>query len=982
MDEFDIKNYFMYREPIGKIENFYKLSDKMNAIDLLNNDCVFDEAVSIASSSIRETINKVKNGTASTKEQRNINKSIFQYYDRYNTRTTPFGIFSSIGAGYFSRDNDSINKKDKYKKNVDIDLLWAYKLIRKIEDIDISSLKLKLNNALQKVGNYWLLDTRVKFGLTNNDLEIRDNIRIKNTVLLEYIANHLKTSTSFNELVDIISKRFKKSKTEVRLYVNKLVEQEFLVTELKFSLINDSPLTDIIKILDKNKKYDEINKKLVYIRNLIRNYEEVDLGKGQKYLVKIENEMKKIVENKNYLRIDLYNQKVKKISKEMKILFNDTLKVLSAFSYSDVDKEKIQEYHEKFIAKYGYEQLVPLQLLINKTSGLGLPENFEYGITNKSTIRNQELDDFFTKKIEDSLRNGTNIEIVDDDLRKYSNRSSKQLSGELYTFYYPSKNIIELGSVGISQQIGNTFGRFHAKFNRKIINKNTEELKNALYKAYPDAMLVQVNEVPYYGANANVQVENDLNVPHLELHNYSDIDDITINDIYVGANNKELYFYSKTHKKRLIFIMNNMFNYTNGSNLLRFMIEVSSFKYKSITPIYAETFEKYNHTPAVVYKNAILKPETWNLKKINLNKLSDLKDWLIKYQVPRIVRMKFGDYIILLDLNRDWDLNILQREIKKRRIVQLLKVEATDELSELVIPFTRKNISSQLVEDIPKNNYYSLKTIKEKYFFVKLIIDGKQQDNFLKMKLPVFLNNMKLEKNQYWFFIRYQDDNKNSIRIRIGYDSNKQLSNIYMNFIKWANDARKQMIISNYEISEYIPETYRYGGQQYSDVIHKFFYYDSILSLVILQSNKKIVETAISIIRLFEDLEMPTDEQKKLVDNLYDNAVPNREYEKKYHSIINEIVNYFYFSRTDSVSDQFSKKNMSKITQKLKDVLHKKDLTANKSRILGSLVHMRCNRVCGINSDMEKQIMFLIYKVINATRYLNKNVRGGENELL
>ena len=61
--------------------------------------------------------------------------------------------------------------------------------------------------------------------------------------------------------------------------------------------------------------------------------------------------------------------------------------------------------------------------------------------------------------------------------------------------------------------------------------------------------------------------------------------------------------------------------------------------------------------------------------------------------------------------------------------------------------------------------------------------------------------------------------------------------------------------------------------------------------------------------------------------------------------------------------------NMKIITEEVSSVLKQEDLTTDWQRILGSLIHMRCNRVYGINSELERKTMFIVDKVVNSKRY-------------
>ncbi|MCB4932155.1 lantibiotic dehydratase [Streptococcus mutans] len=426
-----------------------------------------------------------------------------------------------------------------------------------------------------------------------------------------------------------------------------------------------------------------------------------------------------------------------------------------------------------------------------------------------------------------------------------------------------------------------------------------------------------------------------------------------------------------------------MFNYINGSKLLRFLLEVSNSDFQNITPITLGSLDSYNHVPAIIYKDIIIKPETWNIRKSEAKTLDSLKNWLTNNNVPPFVRMKYTDQIIYLDLSRTIDLTMLFQSIKKHSFIQLLDVHSVctndTEILELVVPFTRSDVNAHQIYHYAQN-IYTLEDSgsKEKYFYAKIYVNKQRQTSFLQKEYPLLLKYLKLPENLQWFYIRYKDDGKDSIRLRIRYVEDKQLVQLYSRFIEWATKARKNIQISGYEISEYIPESARYGGKKYSSIIHSFFYYDSILDLLLQKKAEQTIEvrTSLSIIRMFLMMKLSLQDQQKLIKNLFDGK-HKLKYEKEYHNSISLLLDNLCTKNQTDEADIFCVMNMKKITEKISSVLKQKDLTTDWQRILGSLIHMRCNRVYGINSELERKTMFIVDKVINSKRYTDMFLEVG-----
>ncbi|WP_290032895.1 lantibiotic dehydratase [Ligilactobacillus cholophilus] len=974
MNNYDLSNYFMYREPLGNLNNFLKIKNFNDLLFAYKNDAIFKEGTLLASPSLVSSIKKLDQDFINKKKIRKIRRSLFQYYSRYNTRTTPFGIFSCVGIGNFI-DNIRENDKKNYYKKVNADSLWMYKLYNKIKnDPDVyKNINLIINNALQKNDNYWFLDTRTNGGLTKDNNFSKD-IKIRSNNLIDRIMYLARKPIKIQKLTKIISKEFSLPAEKVFNFIKKLERKELLISEFNFSLISTDPLVHLINLCEKYHLSKSFIDELEDIKQLMKQYENLELGNGEELIKELKYRMENLVENKEYLRVDLFNSQKKYINLDLKKSLEEVIAILDSISFDTNSKEVLKQYHEQFIGTYGYEQLVPIQQLLNSSSGIGFPSNYEDKNEKLlSNQRNNKIKNFFLREIADALNKNKSIKLTKNKVKEFGldeNFRPGQLSGDLYTLYDKSTGRFELSGANISPNVGASFGRFYNGLGNDIMQKNSDLLNKTIHKTFADTIIAQIDEIPYYGRSANVQMCNDLDDMKLELRNYSDNSkkSILLSDIYVGATSEELYFYSKKYKKKIIFVMNNMFNYQKGSKLLRFLIEVSNFKFSGVTPIISDIFDEFKHTPAVMYKNIVLRPETWNIKEEEISSVDDLKKWICKNNVPNLVKLKYFDHTIYLNLHRQIDLKILYENIKKYSLVELLKATNKNRNIELVIPFINKNVKSNMVNYVPEN-IYSVNNVDRNYFYVKLIINKDNQNAFIKNELFKLLNYLGVKGQDKWFFIRYKEEGKDSIRLRIKCDET-QKGDLYLKFTKYMPLLYKTFTISDFQVTQYIPEIYRYGGEKYLCVIHDFFYFDSILAILIIKQNKHTkIFTALSILYFLKNIGLTINEQRFLISNLYNPTESNREYEKKYHESINKIVNHLYNHDDKTNVESFCDKNMKDITLKLKVMLKNSDLTTSKWRIIGSLIHMRCNRVFGINSKVEKEIMFIVNKILASKRY-------------
>lgn len=89
-------NEFMIRLPFQDEQFKRNALDIQNNLDVLMGNSIFCEQLLIASQSLFELFEKNKFEELSSKKQRNFVTSMTSYINRSATRTTPFGLFSSL----------------------------------------------------------------------------------------------------------------------------------------------------------------------------------------------------------------------------------------------------------------------------------------------------------------------------------------------------------------------------------------------------------------------------------------------------------------------------------------------------------------------------------------------------------------------------------------------------------------------------------------------------------------------------------------------------------------------------------------------------------------------------------------------------------------------------------------------------------------------------------------------------------------------
>lgn len=149
-----------------------------------------------------------------------------KYATRRATRTTPFGLFSSVGIGSFSDKNHlSFNQHSFYKK-ARVDFEWLYQLIRKLENEYTDRLSFTLNSACYIKGDraYLLYSTDGK----------SEEVSVRATSVFYLINELCGESAAYQDIIRCLIDNYPNTPiNKINQYVADLIDKEFLISNLR-----------------------------------------------------------------------------------------------------------------------------------------------------------------------------------------------------------------------------------------------------------------------------------------------------------------------------------------------------------------------------------------------------------------------------------------------------------------------------------------------------------------------------------------------------------------------------------------------------------------------------------------------------------------------------------------------------------------------------------------------------------------------------
>ncbi|MGE7315995.1 lantibiotic dehydratase [Staphylococcus capitis] len=981
---FNTSSYYIIRAPLlpVSIYNTYLKNDEIDYSSFFQNK-IIEETILTTTYHLYQSLTNIS-FDSETKKVRNAKESFLKYLIRMSTRGTPYGLLSGVSLGQLAEKTNIqiLEDVNYYYKSVKIDGSWLSKLIHFLE----SNYDYYQDSYVIWNERNYITDLRIY--LDNQTCLIQENnkelVSIKNNDLLKFIKQSLQEDLTFKDLIKLISEKFLiNDEQEIKSFIQNLLDKEIIFTSLRTALKKENPL-DYLLCFYRDFDNDFI-RSLQLIHFEMMKYQIMEIGKGKKPFLRIRELMSHLFKAKEYIQIDTKIQtKNNYLSKKIARNISEAAYLLWLLSPDDLGISTNHDFHYSFLEKYGLEQIVNLKELLSDINGMGYCTNEDKPIKNNSS--------FLKEKYYYALSHKEEIEITENDFLDLEKKNTipierAPLSSEIYSeFYYGNiingyDEFLVISPIVSSFNAGATMGRFSQEIDRDI----RKQLDNEIYEQYIEysnennTEVIHINEIPKYARNLNINHSGTIKFKELDLD--MPCSSIALDDLYVGSTFDKLYLFSKTLNSRILFITHSMLNYVLCSNLYRFLREVSLGTTKFIQPIKDDGIEGFNYCPRIRYKNVILKPATWKLNN-DMFSSSEKENWIEQfhkiqqfYNIPNDVNMAFGDNRLTINLSNDAHISILKKEIEKQGRVCLLEdfisKSNNDRVIEIVTPIYRKAKSNETRITIPKNIYKRLET-KREWLSIHLYIDESYQNEFLIQYILPCLR--ELFDNNYlesFFFIKYRE-NDHFIKLRLLSKSNDSI-HLYHEIMQLKQKWLKESELSTYAIVEYQPEINRYGGIETIEIIEDYFMYDSWLAIHIIDQTfnyPKEFIVAITIIFLINELDISQEEIDEIRHNNVENLYRNneiREYKNEMFKLTNPRDNYCYLHAKLPKLHQILYNNYKEI-EKLKVALSR-GLSTPRAHIIGSLIHMRCNRVFGVNRDKEKFVLSIFNEIEKTKKY-------------
>lgn len=683
-----MKNYYKnFKEVIFRTP-FFSLNKLINDLQKLDCDDNYirelvsrndvQEAIFFASPSLYESIKKIQNCTLSIKEQKRVFYSIVKYITRMSSRCTPFGLFAGCSIASIGNSPTEIllSNENQYKKHIRLDMHFLCNLAFYLaQNTDVKNRILYYTNSTcYRVGE------QIRYiEYKNNDGARKYHISsVHYTEALSIILNLAKDGVSINSLISQCADK-NIDTTGIREYIEELIKNQILISELEPNVTGEDYLSSLIKILSKYNDLSNYVSPLKHLQEHLNNISSEHIGTGVHSYINLEQVIKNLnVPYKRQLlfQCDLFkpcrNATINsKIQKQIAELF--TYKLYNIYQdYSRMLRDVLNLFYSR------YEEMeIPLLKMLDIDIGIDYKHiisggedplldgiNFKSAKSMQNTVHWDHFQETILKKVLKAYSDGkSEVELVQADF-EHSDTSWEKMPNTVAALCEVWSNsqdneLIYLRSVtGLSA--ASTLSRF-SHLNKSILSSvlsitdKEEELlsedTDAIYAEFvhlPEPRvgnilarpILRKYEIPF-GAQSKINKEN---IIHLD-------------ELYVSLKNDKLVLRSRKLNKQIIPILTNAHDFSYRTIPIYEFLCCLHIQYENndIAFMLSPIFNSFPFLPRIRYKNIILSPSKWQIETEKYKSIFDnaIKSKNIRKAIEWRYRMGIPQYVLLLDKKGD-----------------------------------------------------------------------------------------------------------------------------------------------------------------------------------------------------------------------------------------------------------------------------------------------------------------------------------------
>ncbi|MFC9437654.1 lantibiotic dehydratase [Nocardia sp. NPDC057030] len=834
-------------------------------------DATLRAAITLATPSLGGLLDRVRRGELEgikAAQLRRAALAVLRYDIRRRTRPTPFGVFSGVAGGRF----DSSAKLDRgtgHRTRTHADMQWLLGVVHELQAIPelLPSLRVRAHPALTHRGDRVVLDCPSPLGAPLNGAT-RAVVSVRNSPVVDMVLRAAGRTIPVDELTAATAARFGAPPQRAAQLIGRLVEQEFLLTDLRPPLDGSDPLCHVIDVLAAvDQPAEPISAALRALReidDLRKTGDQSPLGPGTAQLVSTAEIANRLYDYETPLHIDTALDIDIKLPNEVRADIERAAELMWRMSANKLGLVALRDYHEKFLERYGSDRLVGIRELLDPARGLGAPAGYSWptgdeAAPDQTISRDPARIRLLHRLIGNALRDGAvEVELTDamiDELITDETPAVDVPNSCEITFHViaPSLDALSAGDFRIvlapspgSHQAGATLARF-ADLLAPDIRATAAAESRAVPVHITDAMRVDLSFMPRSGKAANLTntMAHSGKRISVGLSDATGIDELALADVAIGATTERMCAVHLPTGREIVPVLDNMISpMTQAPNVSRLLWEISLEGQRLWEPWTWAGLAELPFVPRVRHGRIVLAPAVWRMDVLTGVPERDfgaaVRRWRREWRVPKRILAVQMDQRLLFDLTDPAHLELLCDELRKDPAIVAHEVPGDENnydgidghAMEIVVPLSRRDTR-------PPRTAHGGYTETERtpaglgsdWLFLELYLPTSSQSDFIRTQLPELAEQAHAHGCDRWFFIRYTDPNGAHLRVRFHGEPHDLWGGAAQAIGRKLDSLQHSGLIRTHRVNQYDAEVERYGGEAAMAAAERVFEADSLAAI-------------------------------------------------------------------------------------------------------------------------------------------------------
>lgn len=792
-----------------------------NLHDLLSRNPEVLEAISFASKDLYHTyLSWLENGYMPDLK---LLVTLYKYVSRMASRATPFGSFAGVCMGHINDNTSTLTLTGHATIYARVSLDHLMRQLHQLQQSQdwLNDIVFYTNNSIYAVGGYFRY---IRFE-TVKDKRTFFQVKLKINPLLKLLYDYAREGRTFSELITFLMD-FDIERNEITAYLSKLLDNQFLISELEPTILEDQ---DIHKLTHKLKGTDAAVVEMRDLLTLSSCSNRIATLDEFPFNVVLPQVDKKFIAKE----VNLKQSVIQLIARE--------LCELHPLFTSSIPQE-LQVFIQKFKRRYEMME-VPLLEVLDGDLGIGYGDldnqyKREHPLINNLDIsegKKQLTSTLEEQVMTNALFSGSrhiDLETIYPLLEKRQENSAVAPTcyaiGNLLT-----KKVEDLDNGNFQFHLAACSGSSAVNLMSRFAYMD-EALKNnlrscAIYEeqCFDNVILADIKHIPENKVG-NILRRPKLysyEIPVLGLTCTKNEKQIPLSDLTVTVRNNQVILFSKKLDKRVIPRLSCAHNFRQGISVYRFLCDL---QYQDTPFSIYWNWDKYKRAPflpRISYKHLILSRARWYIKQRRQFDINWFRQLQKDLRLPNEILIAEGDNELYIDIRTSWGMQLLKDKLALGDVIlyeslvhhsTIIKdTNGNAFVNEIIIPFKSIVKKCAFIEMTPLKN----KEVKRSFLpgsewiYIKLYCPQKTADEILAEDIMNLVRQLKeWQLIDKCFFTRYHDPEFH-IRLRLHAPNNsKKAYNKLREILRFTMEhLASQNKIWTVQYDTYVRELERYG---------------------------------------------------------------------------------------------------------------------------------------------------------------------------